>query len=477
MTANPRDAFRGALTVATRDLRSNARGLKVWLISGLTLLVIVASAFGIGAVVTQAPPITAQVVLWANPYWPTANNTTAGVEVWVSDYLGAPHAGYNVVLGNPYPASLQNKTFVARTTLPTNATGWARFPDLGPGFWPVNITVGAFHIEDVVPIGGTAPVVNLNLAWKRVEILGDGAARDVGFQAVWSNGTPVAKATVLLNGDPVDVTDANGFYYHRFPDGSWTVRIAASGAYTTTDLEVATSPLAIFPLLKGPDPLLLFLGVELMNLFAPIIAIVMSYDAVAKERMQGSLELLLAHPGSRAGIAVGKFVGSFLSVSLPMLGILLGALVGVEAVTGRWPDAPFTAAIVVGTMGLIAIYVLIMQIFSTLARSPGTAILSAFVVWFVFNIVWSLVFVGVETAFHVEGGTPAAFTLSAITSLFNPNQVYSLFITTFMPPSVLGLFGTTSGSELPDWAGPVAMLVWIAVLLALAVYVFRKRIV
>ncbi len=45
------DFLRGAAIVAGRDLRSNARGLKVWIISGLTLLLVLIAAFGIAAVV------------------------------------------------------------------------------------------------------------------------------------------------------------------------------------------------------------------------------------------------------------------------------------------------------------------------------------------------------------------------------------------------------------------------------------------
>ena len=46
-----------------------------------------------------------------------------------------------------------------------------------------------------------------------------------------------------------------------------------------------------------------------------------------------------------------------------------------------------------------------------------------------------------------------------------------------MPASLVGLFGTSGGGTIPDWTGPVAMVVWIVVLLGLAVAVFRKRIV
>ncbi len=477
MTMDPREAFRGALIVAGRDLRSNGRGLKIWIISGLTLLAVLGSAFGIGAVVNQAPPITAQYHVWADSYWPSANNTTAGVEVWVSDYLGNPHVGFPVLLGEVHkdPA---NQSFSEKEELTTNATGWVLFAGLGPGFWPLQVTVGAYTAPPQnIYIPQVRPTYNLTWAYYQFEVVGDQAKRDFGLQARWVNGSPAVGAAVLVNGTQMGTTNANGYFYHRFDNGAWDIRVAAKGLYQETDITVSPSPLSILPLLQGPDALLLFLGVELMNLFAPIIAIAMSYDAVAKERMQGSLELLLARPASRTGIAVGKFLGSFLSVGLPMLGVLLGALAGVALVSEKWPDAMFALAFVVGTLGLIAAYVLIMQIFSTLARSAGTAILSALVVWIVFNIAWSLVFLAVETAFHIEGGTPAAFALSAATSLFNPNLVYTLFVTTFMPASVLGLFGTTGGGDLPNWVGPVALLAWIAVLLVVAVIVFRKRIV
>ncbi len=471
------DFLRGAAIVAGRDLRSNARGLKVWIISGLTLLLVLIAAFGIAAVVPQAPPLTAQYHVWVRDYWPTANNTTAGLEVWVSDYLGNPHSGFPVSLGE-HQVNPGNITFVEKEQLTTNATGWVLFSDLGHGWWPIQVAVGALKPPpQVFYIGDTRPTYNLTVDFQQFEIIGDQANRDLGVQARWVNGTPAVGATVLMNGTAIGTTDANGFFYDRLENGDWNVTVQTGSYWQEDQIKVTPSPLAILPLLQGPDALLLFLGVELMNLFAPIIAIAMSYDAVAKERMQGSLELLLARPASRTGIAVGKFLGSFLSVGLPMLGVLLGALVGVAAVSGKWPDGIFAAAFVVGALGLIAAYVLIMQIFSTLAKSPGTAILSALVVWIVFNIAWSLVFLVVETVFHIEGGTPAAFALSAATSLFNPNLVYTLFVATFMPASLVGLFGTTGGGDLPNWVGPVAMLVWIAVLLVIAVIVFRKRIV
>ena len=470
MSRDPRDLFRGSLIVAGRDLRANAHGLKVWLISGLTLLAILGAAFGIGGLTAQGPSLDSQYVMWSYAYW-SANNSTAGVVVWMSDYLGTPRAGETVHLFNTSQPTVER----ARTT--TNATGWGRFPALGTGSWRLNATVGAYPVSSGVMTPDTRPSRNLSFLLKRFDLLGDLAGRDVSIQVMWADGTPAIGAPVAINSTTSGATDRNGFSHHRFADGTWELTVAYRGELIAQTIYVQTSPSAILPYLQGPDALLLFLGVALMGLFAPIIAIAMSYDAVAKERMQGSLELLLARPASRTGVAIGKFLGSFLSVGLPMLGVLLGAVGGVAASSGKWPDATFVLAFVVGTLGLIATYVLIMQIFSTLARSAGTAILSGFVVWIVFNIVWNLVFIAVESALHIEGGTPAAFTLSTITTLFNPNGVYQLMVTTFVPPSALGLFGTTGGGSLPDWTGPVTMAVWIVLLLVLAVAVFRKRIV
>ncbi len=476
MSLDPRDWVRGSVIVASRDLRANARGLKVWLISGLTLLAILGAAFGIGTLTSQGPPITAQYVLWSDAYWP-ANNSTAGIGVWMSDYLGTPRPGFRVVLGDQYPPGVVNAPFVPRANLTTDAAGRGTFPSLGPGIWPLRYTVGAIDYSGGVVIPPVRPATDLTVQLNRFDLLGDGARRDLSLQATRGDGSPAAGATVSINGTSQGLTNANGFFHLRLDDGDWNLTVSLGTASFSSDQPVHTSPLAILPFFQGPDALLLFLGVALMGLFAPIIAIAMSYDAVAKERMQGSLELLLVRPATRTGVAIGKFLGSFLSVALPMLGVLLGAIVGVAGVSGKWPDATFAAVFVIGTLGLIATYVLIMQIFSTLAKSAGTAILSALVVWIIFNIAWNLVFLAVETALHIEGGTPAAFTLSTVTVLFNPNGVYQLMVTTFIPPSALGLFGVTGGGDLPNWTGPVAMLVWIVLLLIIAVVVFRKRIV
>ena len=173
---DPRDVFRGSLIVAGRDLRSNARGLKVWMISGLTLLAILGAAFGIGGLTSGGPSVTSQYVLWASAYWP-ANNSTGGVVVWVSDYLGAPRAGQVVLLGEPYSPAAQNTSFVERARLTTNATGWGTFANLTAGTWPLRITVGVLNIPGAVGIPPQRPAENLTVTVQQFDLIGDGAGR------------------------------------------------------------------------------------------------------------------------------------------------------------------------------------------------------------------------------------------------------------------------------------------------------------
>jgi ABC-type Na+ efflux pump permease subunit len=55
-----------------------------------------------------------------------------------------------------------------------------------------------------------------------------------------------------------------------------------------------------------------------------------------KERLPGSLEILLVRPTSRTGLAVGKFLGTSLSAGLPVASVSFGAIARIAAVTGKW---------------------------------------------------------------------------------------------------------------------------------------------
>ena len=473
MNADPRHLFKGALVVARRDLLANMKSVKVVVLSALMLMIMVGAAFGISGLSPTGPSPTNEYVMWPFAAYGADNTSIAGAAVRVTNYAGVAKAGVPVSVGEPFNPADPGATFRIRATNTTDAAGWTAFSGLGPGLWPVQLKVGQYTFGNSVFIGLARPNDTFVLLQTQFDVIGDGALRDIGLEAALPDGRPLGSLGVSIDGTVRGTTDGWGFFGIRLDVGIYFLNVTYAGQ-TETRFIVVHEPTALLPFQLGPDFVLFFVAYSLMGIFAPIVAIALSYDALSKERAQGSLELLLVRPASRSGLAVGKFLGTFLSVGLPVLGVAVGALVGIAGVTGKWPDAVFDIAFLLGTLGLIAMYVLIMQVFSTVAKSSGTAILSAILVWLVFNLLWNLVYVIVSAVLNIEGGTQAAFNLSTVMLLFNPTGVFQLTLAAYLPSSLAGAGGSY---QIPDWSGPVAMLVWIAALLALAVLAFKKKIV
>ena len=474
MNLNPFEWFRGSLVVAWRDFTANATSVRGVFVSILMLLVMIGAAFGLSGLAPTGPGIQNEYVLWASPAYPT-NGSAAGVVVWVADVFGEGRPDVDIALGEPVLPNDPDFVFRERATRITNGTGWVAFPDLGPGFWPLEMRVGILTSTSLVLLDPSPPPGNATLWLRRFEVLGDGAARDVGLQVMRPEGRPVAGAEVRLNGTLQGMTSGDGFFHLRLGAGVWSVAVDVAGERFGQDVFV-TESLVSLPIASGPDSILFFLAYILMGVFGPIVAIALSYDALAKERFQGSLELLLVRPATRTGLAVGKFLGTFASVAVPVVGVQLASLAGIAGLTGEWPEAGFAAAFILGTMALLASYVLIMQIFSTFMKSAGTAILSAFFVWLVFNALWNLVILAGTAVLGIEGGTPEYFSFVASALLLNPSGVFQLTLTAYLPPHLLGAFGASLGG-LPTWSGPVAFVMWIAGLLVVAVLVFKAKVV
>lgn len=64
---------------------------------------------------------------------------------------------------------------------------------------------------------------------------------------------------------------------------------------------------------------------ELTSILVPLIAIIVGYGAITRERESGTLKLLLSQPSSRRDLVVGKVIGRASTVVVP---ILIGFVVG-----------------------------------------------------------------------------------------------------------------------------------------------------
>jgi Cu-processing system permease protein len=214
--------------------------------------------------------------------------------------------------------------------------------------------------------------------------------------------------------------------------------------------------------------------VWLLGIVVPVLAVVVSCDSISRERATGSLELLLARPLTRVGLAVGKFLGSLLSVALPLFFVVVSAGLAIRAISGAWPDPFFVVVLFLGTLALAALYALLGEFFSVVSRTGGGALLAAALTWFLFAFVWAPAILGVAATFHVDGSSPFSGVLASMANVFSPNALYNLTVLAFLPSSQ----GTGPGSSIavPGWAGLAAWLSWFGALMALVIVAVRRRI-
>lgn len=206
----------------------------------------------------------------------------------------------------------------------------------------------------------------------------------------------------------------------------------------------------------------------------PLIALLLSYDAIVGEVDRGTMALLLAYPVARWQVVLGKFAGH--------LGILGGATVAGYGIAGLAlqvagnddPAAWGAFAAMVGSSVLLGgVFIAIGYLVSTLVRDRGTAGGIAIGVWLLFVLLYDMALLGVLVA--DQGRTLTADAVNLLL-LLNPADAYRLL--NLSGASVSGFAGV-AGLGASTGLGPAALLgamaAWIVVPLAAATALFSRR--
>lgn len=208
----------------------------------------------------------------------------------------------------------------------------------------------------------------------------------------------------------------------------------------------------------------------------PLIALLISHDAIVGEIERGTMLLLLTYPVARWQVVIGKFVGH--------LGVLaFSTLVGygAAALALVWAPEPVTAqswlafGTMIGTSVLLgAVFIAIGYLLSALAKDRGTAAGGAIGVWLALVLIYDMALLGLLV---VDRGKTLSATVLNILLLLNPTDIYRL----------LNLAGSANISQLSGMAGvaatasvqpPVllaALISWALLPLALAAMAFSRR--
>lgn len=207
----------------------------------------------------------------------------------------------------------------------------------------------------------------------------------------------------------------------------------------------------------------------------PLIALLLSFDAIVGEHERGTLMLLLSYPVARWQVVVGKVLGQ-----VTILGFATVLGYGAAAVVLRMQGAISAQAwqafggMVLTSVMLGASFVAIGCLASTLVRERATAAGLAVGVWLFFVLLYDTALLGVLVA--DQGRTVGEAGLN-ILLLLNPTDVYRLFnMSASEVVSVYsGMAGPGDPGALPAPLFLAVLAAWIVVPLALAVLAFRRR--
>ncbi|HYY47757.1 MAG TPA: ABC transporter permease subunit [Thermoplasmata archaeon] len=454
--------LRGLFPIGRHEFLVNLKSIRMLIMIVVLALIVVGGAYGIGrGTGGGGGGGGSSFNIWPHPaIGSSGQNVTV---VWVSDPFGAPLPDTTVVFSdNSQPTEQRLGTVSA------DADGFARFETGDHTRIFVRARVGNSEVGTSVFFD--QEIGNFTVQRNQNELDNDGRYNDLGIHVLTRAGQPAA-ARLYLNSTYVKTVDARGYGRLELPPGESNVTVEVAGENETQGA-YAFERIQTPAFSSGPDFVLLIIASVFATFVIPLFATVITFDAVSKERVQGTIDLLLSRPTSRIGALLGKFLGIFLAIALPVIFVNLVGIGVLTAVSGRAPTGSFVLAFLSLSLLLIAFYMPVQLIFSTFAKTSGTAILFGILVWLAFNVLYPVITLVLASTIF-PNNFEAQFRLTQYAALGNPSSIYQQLVAFSAPESVRFSFGSGSILSLPVVA--TAAVVWFVATLALALWTFHRK--
>jgi Cu-processing system permease protein len=207
----------------------------------------------------------------------------------------------------------------------------------------------------------------------------------------------------------------------------------------------------------------------------PLIALMLSFDALVGEFEHGTMLLLLTYPVARWQIIAGKFLGH---TTILLVAILLGygSALGILILVGDGDTTGWQAysAMMASSLLLGCVFLTIGYLISSLARERAVAVGAAVGTWLMLVVLYDL---GLLSALIIDKGEYISEGLFAVLMLANPADAYRLFNFTGFGEvgRLVGATGVGAGFESGLVAPLAAMGLWVVVPFLLAIARFHRR--
>lgn len=199
----------------------------------------------------------------------------------------------------------------------------------------------------------------------------------------------------------------------------------------------------------------------------PLIALLISYDAIVGEVERGCMLLLLTYPVTKGQIIAGKFIGHTAILAIATLvgyggaGAALAATGGSDAESWRAFIMLLASSILLGSAFVALAYWV-----SASVRERGTAAGISIGLWLIFVVIYDLALMGILVA--TKGWIDDR--VFPYLLLANPADIYRLLnLTAFENVRKFsGMAGLSEQAQFAPWVLVAALLVWVVVPLAFA---------
>jgi Cu-processing system permease protein len=241
--------------------------------------------------------------------------------------------------------------------------------------------------------------------------------------------------------------------------GTLALILSFLGSAPTGELKVAALEVSVVSL------------TSLSMYLIPLIAMMLSFDALVGEFEHGTMLLLLTYPVERWQIIAGKFLGHTAILLVAILvgyGTTLGVLIYVnDGDTTGWQAY---ATMMASSLLLGCVFLAIGYLVSSMARERAVAIGAAVATWLVLVVFYDLALL---SALILDEGKYISEGLFSALMLANPADAYRLL--NFTGFEQIGKLVGTSGVETGLVAPLVSLGVWVVVPFLLTVARFHRR--
>jgi len=207
----------------------------------------------------------------------------------------------------------------------------------------------------------------------------------------------------------------------------------------------------------------------------PLIALMLSFDALVGEFERGTMLLLLTYPVTRWQVIMGKFFGHVLILFIAIFAgygsaLLFMVMVGGGSFEG-W-QAYFT--MMTSSLLLGAVFVALGYLVSVLVKERATAIGSAIGLWLIFVVLYDLLLFGALLLDKQQVIDQKLFLTLMLISPTDSYRILNLSMFDGVSQSA-GIAGLASNAGLNSGILFGVILMWIITPLVATLYIFKQR--